>query len=77
MIKMMTSEIKKAESLARKLTGKKDCKVGGYFVSYKEGNSIATFECEILSNGYEDREQDIIVEAFIADRRRSWAHARY
>lgn len=75
MFDMMVSEIKKAESLARKLTGKKDCKVGGYFASYKEGNSVVTFECEILSNNYEDREMDIIVEAFLPDRRRSWAHA--
>lgn len=77
MFNMKRSEIKKAESLARKLTGKKDCTVGGYFTRYIEGADILTFECEILSNNCEDREQDVIVEAFLPDRRRSWAHARY
>lgn len=77
MFKMLPSEIKKAEAFARKITGKADCRVGGYFVSRKDGDTIATFECEILSNGYEDREQDVIIEAFLPDRRRSWAHERY
>lgn len=74
MHEMKISEIKKAEHLACKLTGKKDCKVGGYFTS-GEINGVQTFQCEILSNNYEEREIDIYVEAFIADRRRSWAHA--
>lgn len=68
------SEIKKAERLACKLTGKTDCKVGGYFTSGAQ-DSVQTFQCEILSNGYEDRELDIYIEAFIPDRRRSWVHA--
>lgn len=68
------SEIKKAERLARKLTGKHDCKVSGYFTSGAL-NEFQTFECEILSNGGEDRELNIYIEAFIPDRRRSWVHA--
>lgn len=74
MYKPMISEIKKAERLACKLTGKADCKVGGYFTS-GELNGVQTFQCEILSNNYEDREIDIFIEAFITDRRRSWVHA--
>lgn len=74
MHELKISEIKKAESLARKLTGKADCKVGGYFTS-GERNGVQTFQCEILSNNYEDREIDIFIEAFIPDRRRSWVHA--
>lgn len=69
-----SSEIKKAERLACKLTGKADCKVGGYFTSGARDN-VQTFQCEILSSGYEDRELDIYIEAFIPDRRRSWVHA--
>ena len=68
------SEIKKAERLACKLTGKADCRVSGYFTEGVKDN-VQTFECEILSNDFEDRELNIYIEAFIPDRRRSWVHA--
>lgn len=68
------SEIKKAERLACKLTGKTDCKVSGYFTAGAKGD-FQTFECEILSDGCKERELNIYIEAFIPDRRRSWAHA--
>ena len=74
MNKPMISEIKKAERLACKLTGKPDCKVGGYYTC-GERDGVQTFQCEILSNCYEEREIDIFIEAFIPDRRRSWVHA--
>lgn len=67
-------EIKRAERLACKLTGKADCKVSGYFTDGAL-NDFRTFQCEILSNGGENRELDIFIEAFIPDRRRSFVHA--
>ena len=69
-----SGEIKKAERLACKLTGKKDCRVTGYFTSGSTG-SYQTFQCEICSGDMEYREADIYIEAFLPDRRRSWVHA--
>ena len=67
-------EIRKAERLACKLTGKKDCRVSGYFTSGSIG-TFQTFECEILSNDFQEREADIYIEAYLPDRRRSRVHA--
>lgn len=67
-------EIRKAERLACKLTGKMDCRVTGYYTEGANGD-FQTFQCEICSNDMEDREDDIYIEAYLPDRRRSYAHA--
>lgn len=51
-------EIRKAERLACKLTGKMDCRVTGYYTEGANGD-FQTFQCEICSNDMEDREDDI------------------
>ena len=75
MSKLKISEIKKAERLANKLTGKKDCRVTGY---YTEGanEDFQTFQCEVLSDGGKTREIDIYIDAFLPDRRRSRAYTK-
>lgn len=75
MIDLKSSEIKKAERLACKITGKQDCRVSGYFTS-RTTDSFQTFKCEICSGvSMENREIDIYIEAYLPDRRRSWVHA--
>ena len=66
--------IRKAERLACKLTGKMDCRVTGYYTEGANGD-FQTFQCEICSNDMEDHEDDIYIEAYLPDRRRSYAHA--
>jgi len=68
------SEIKKVKKLAKQITGKADCMIGGYFHSGADELGFVRVECEILSNGMNDREQDIILEVFMYDRRSSFAH---
>ena len=69
------SEIKKAERLACKLTGKKDCRVSGYYTEGANGD-FQIFQCEVLSDGGKTREIDIYVDAFLPDRRRSRAYTK-
>ncbi len=68
-------EIKKAEHLACKLTGKKDCRVSGYYTEGANGD-FQIFQCEVLSDGGKTREIDIYVDAFLPDRRRSRAYTK-
>lgn len=75
MTNLKISEIKKAERLANKLTGKKDCRVSGYYTEGANGD-FQTFQCEVLSDGGKTREIDIYVDAFLPDRRRSWAYTK-
>ena len=69
------SEIKKAERLARLLTGKQDCRVSGYYTEGANGD-FQTFQCEVLSDGGKTREIDIYIDAFLPDRRRSRAYTK-
>lgn len=69
------SEIKKAERLANKLTGKQDCRVTGYYTEGANGD-FQTFQCEVLSDGGKMREIDIYIDAFLPDRRRSRAYTK-
>ena len=55
-------EIRKAERLACKLTGKQDCRVTGYYTEGANGD-FQTFQCEVLSDGGKMREIDIYVDA--------------
>lgn len=73
MSKLKISEIKKAERLANRLTGKKDCRVTGYYTEGANGD-FQIFQCEVLSDGGKTREIDIYVDAFLPDRRRSRAY---
>ena len=75
MSKLKISEIKKAERLANRLTGKKDCRVSGYYTEGANGD-FQIFQCEVLSDGGKTREIDIYVDAFLPDRRRSWAYTK-
>lgn len=73
MSELKISEIKKAERLANRLTGKKDCRVSGYYPEGANGD-FQIFQCEVLSDGGKTREIDIYVDAFLPDRRRSRAY---
>lgn len=73
MSELKISEIKKAERLANRLTGKKDCRVSGYYTEGANGD-FQIFQCEVLSDGGKTREIDIYVDAFLPDRRRSRAY---
>ena len=75
MSKLKISEIKKAERLANMLTGKKDCRVSGYYTEGANGD-FQIFQCEVLSDGCKTREIDIYVDAFLPDRRRSRAYTK-
>ena len=75
MSKLKISEIKKAERLANRLTGKKDCRVTGYYTEGANGD-FQIFQCEVLSDGGKTREIDIYVDAFLPDRRRSRAYTK-
>lgn len=75
MTNLKISEIKKAERLANRLTGKKDCRVTGYYTEGANGD-FQTFQCEVLSDGGKTREIDIYVDAFLPDRRRSRAYTK-
>ena len=75
MSKLKISEIKKAERLANRLTGKKDCRVSGYYTEGAKGD-FQIFQCEVLSDGGKTREIDIYVDAFLPDRRRSRAYTK-
>jgi hypothetical protein len=68
-------EIRKAERLACKLTGKQDCRVTGYYTEGANGD-FQTFQCEVLSDGGKMREIDIYVDAFLPDRRRSRVYTK-
>lgn len=75
MSRLKISEIKKAERLANRLTGKKDCRVSGYYTEGANGD-FQIFQCEVLSDGGKTREIDIYVDAFLPDRRRSRAYTK-
>ena len=75
MSRLKISEIKKAERLANRLTGKKDCRVSGYYTEGANGD-FQIFQCEVLSDGGNTREIDIYVDAFLPDRRRSRAYTK-
>ena len=76
MTELKISEIRKAEHLANKISGKKDCKVSGWFTDGAQG-SFQQFICEILSEGGMHREDDIEVNVYLPDRRRSFARLYY
>ena len=70
---LLTSEIKKAESVANKHYGRKDCKVTGYSVKRSEIRDFYDVRCEICFH-YEDRaDKDVTISVFMPDRRRSFA----
>lgn len=67
------SEIKKAEAFANKRTGKTDCRVTGYFVKNIDKDlGFKEIQLEICSNNMEDREDDVILQVCMWDRRRSF-----
>ena len=66
MSELKISEIKKAERLANRLTGKKDCRVSGYYTEGANGD-FQIFQCEVLSDGGKTREIDIYVDAFLPE----------
>jgi hypothetical protein len=73
---LLTSEIKKAEKKANELNNSTDCKVTGCsWSSIPNEFGIIRVRCEICHN-YETRaDEEVEVEVFMDDRRRSWAHA--
>lgn len=74
MLDLMISEIRKAERLANKVTGKTDCRVTGYYTDNKKDDfGFITVKCEICSNNMEDREDDVILSICTWDRRRTFA----
>ena len=72
---MKKSEIKKAEAAANKFFGRKDCKVTGYSAKLSTTDAGTWYDvtCEICFNYEERAECDVVVSAFMDDRRRSFA----
>lgn len=73
MFELKRSEIKKAEKLANKVTGKKECRVTGYSLGKEDDLGYAAVRCEICSNDMSEREPDIYISACMWDRRKSFA----
>lgn len=73
------SEIRKAVKLANKLNNCTDCTVTGYSVERPEDellrDNFRVVTCEICHNYEERAEFDVVVEVFLLDRRKSWAHS--
>ena len=75
---LKVSEIKKAEREANKFSGRNDCKVTGYYakLSHTDCGTWYDVQCEICFN-YETRADfDVMVYAFMDDRRRSFARIK-
>lgn len=72
---LKVSEIKKAESYANKASGKKDCRVTAWYTDSKNEFGFYQVRCEICSNNMNERENDVIIEVCMNDRRRSFCHA--
>ncbi len=71
-IKLLKSEIKKAERIATKKAGK-PVRMTGWYTDGKvsEFNTIY-ITCEMCSNDMQDREDDVTLVIWLDDRRRSY-----
>lgn len=70
----MISEIRKAEKLANKVTGRTDCRVTSYHTDNKKDRSgFIEVNCEICSNNMEDPEGYVKLFVCTWDRRRTFA----
>lgn len=71
---LMKSEIKKAETAANKFFGRKDCMVTAYYAEpSKTCSNVYDVYCEICFGDGDPAEYSVMVSAFMADRRRSFA----
>ena len=69
---LLKSEIKKINKFAQK-RDKKDSYITAYgYISNPDELGFIEVKCEICSNNMTDREEDIIFEVFMPDRRRSF-----
>lgn len=69
------SEIRKAIKLANRINNCNDCVVTGYFYNSIPVDGCIEVTCEICHGYGGDRaDYDVVVEVFMDDRRRSWAH---
>ncbi len=69
---LLKSEIKKINKFAQKRDKKDSCITGYGYNSNPDELGFIEVTCEICSNGMSDREDDIIFEVFMPDRRRSF-----
>lgn len=67
---LLKSEIKKAETVANKFFGRKDCKVTGYFHNGADEWGTVTVICEICFD------YDVSVSVIGMDHRRSFAKVK-
>lgn len=72
-LKLLKSEIKKAEKAGTKKAGKQ-VRMTGWFTNGKisKFNTI-DIKCEMCSNDMQDREDDVTIVIWLNDRRRSYA----
>ena len=73
---MKISERKKVEAAANKFFGRGDCKVTGYSskkASVEGAGEWYDVQCEICFNYEERADYDVMLFAFMEDRRRSFA----
>lgn len=69
---LLKSEIKKINKFVQKRDNK-DSRITGYgYNSTPDELGFIEVKCEICSNNMNDREEDIIFEVFMPDRRRSF-----
>lgn len=74
---LKASEIRKAEKLANKFSGRTDCKVTGWFSENHDFEWFYKVTCEICYN-YETRASfDVVLFIDTNDRRRTTAHVPY
>ena len=69
---LLKSEIKKINKFAQKRDNKDSCITGYGYNSNPDELGFIEITCEICSNNMNDREEDIIFEVFMPDRRRSF-----
>lgn len=70
--KILTSEIKKAESRATKENGKKTQVTGWFWDGTVDEDGFCHVKFEMCSNNMEDREKDVYMCICVFDRRRSF-----
>lgn len=68
------SEIRKAIKLANKINNCKDCTVTGCSYNSTPVDNFVEVFVEICHNYKERANYDVVVEVFMDDRRRSYAH---
>lgn len=72
-IKLLRSEIKKAEKAGTKKAGKPVIMTGWFYDGNVSEFNTIEIKCEMCSNNMQDREEDVTLVIWLDDRRKSFA----